>query len=106
MQYPQCLYRYGGPWMVDGVPQSVLYVYDDAQRDAAFADGWAAKPADAPGVAVAATVPAEAAEVVPAPAAPVDEKAALLAEAAALGLTVDKRWGLDTLRTKVQEARA
>lgn len=38
--------------------------------------------------------------------APSDERAALVVEAEAMGLTIDKRWGIDRIRAAIDSAKA
>lgn len=89
-EYPKALYRTPGPLLVDGVDCDMLIVDTAEAEDAACADGWSAGLPQA-------SVTNEAEEV--------DEKSALIADAEALGIAVDKRWGLARLRSEIEAAQ-
>jgi len=107
--FPTIVYRCPGPnWGPPGTTYNSIGVADQSAFDKALADGWFAtlpeaveaflSPAEP--VRVMAAVPAD--EVFPDEAPPTRDE--MLAKAAEIGLSVDKRWSDKTLAAKIIEA--
>lgn len=103
--FPKMLYRAPGTEHVHGMLLSTRIVADADEEAAALADGWHTTTPEAK-AAHEATLAAESAATAdtsaPDPEQPVDLKA----QAEALGLKVDRRWGPARLADEIAKARA
>lgn len=97
--FPRMIYRAGGTEEIHGGRFSTLIVHDDAELDAALADGWHLSTGEA-----AAPAPAAPAAEVPDDAPP--SRAELEAKATELGIEFSPRIGDAKLAERIAEKLA
>lgn len=98
MDFPRFVFRAGGSLIVNGGTVSQSLVDDDAQRKLLLSDGWHDTVADALSSGADAENPEQQDDDAP----PTRDE--MLEQAAALGITVDKRWSDKTLLAKIAGA--
>ena len=104
-EFPKMLYRAPGPEALHGGSFATRIAINAQDEEQALADGWHLNTPDARAAfeaSKAAEAEPAAAEVQPETAQPADLKA----EAEALGITVDRRWGDTRLAQEIAKAKA